>query len=127
MMNSITIDRTTYRMMKYLYNKRSVSYYKIRKKFGDDAANLVSELCRGNYAAHRLPDHSITQDVSVLYDDSEFSLLVPGNQYVEERRVNNVIRITPILVSIVSAVVSVASLIISLTSANTEIFVHLLK
>lgn len=126
MMNTIVIDRTTYKIMKYMYGKRSVTYFKIRKKFGDDAATLVFELCRGNYAAQRLPNKQITCDTSAVYDESEFSLLVPGNKYVEDRRANNVIRITPILVSVVSVIVSVVSLIISLTSSNTELFVHLL-
>lgn len=127
MENDIVIDNMTYKIMKYLYGKRKVKYGKIRKKFGDDNAYLVSELCRVKYAAIHNSDGSYTQDTSYLPDDYEVSLLVPGNKYVEDRRSSNMIRITPILLSAVSVLISILGLIISITSSNTEIFVHLLK
>lgn len=126
MENDIVIDNMTYKIMKYLYGKRKVKYGKIRKKFGDDAY-LVLELCRVKYAAIYTSDGSYTQDTSYLPDDYEVSLLVPGNKYVEDRRSSNMIRITPIFLSAVSVLISIIGLIISITSSNTEIFVHLLK
>lgn len=127
MMRQIVIDNTTYKIMKYLYGKHDVSFGKIESKFGEDNAQLVHELIRGNYAAHRLPSGELSQDSSNLGYNSKISLLVPGNKYIEDRRSSNMIRITPILVSIVSAIVSVIGLIISIFSSNAEIFVHLLE
>ena len=127
MFNDIIIDNTTYKIMKYLYGKRGRKYGEIRNKFGNDNSYLVSELCRGQYAAIRDCNGRFTQDTSYLPDDYEVCLLVPGNKYVEDRRSSNVIRITPILLSAVSVIVSVIGLIISVASSNTEIFVHLLK
>lgn len=126
-MMEIVIDNTTYKIMQYLYGKRGIKYGKIRKKFGNDNSYLISELCRGRYAAIRDHNGQLTQDTSYLPDDCEVCLLVPGNKYVEDRRSSNVIRITPILLSAISVFVSVIGLIISVASSNTEIFVHLLK
>lgn len=127
MMNQIVIDNTTYKIMKYLYGKHDVEFNKIEAKFGEENAQLVHELIRGNYAAHRLPSGELSRDSSHLRYNSKISLLVPGNKYVEDRRSSNIIRITPILVSVVSVVVSAIGLIISISSSNAEIFVHLLK
>lgn len=126
-MNEIIIDNATYKIMKYLYGKKCVEFCKIENKFGKDNAQLVRELIRGKYATHILKDGTFTQDSSALGHESKVALMVPGNKYVEERRMSTVIRITPIFVSIVSAVVSFLSLVISVSSSNSEIIVHLLK
>lgn len=127
MMNEIVIDNKTYKIMKYLYGKREVSYHDIEKKFGEDDATLVCELIRGKYATHRSPDGTLSQNYFSLGYGSEISLLASGNKYVEDRRTSNAIRITPIFVSIVSVIVSIIGLVISITSSNSEVFVHLLK
>ena len=127
MFNDIIIDNTTYKIMKYLYGKHDVEFNKIEAKFGEDNAQLVHELIRGNYAVHRLPSGELSQDSSSLGYNSKISLLVPGNKYVEDRRASTVIRITPIFVSVVSVIVSIISLIISIASNDSEIVVRLLK
>lgn len=123
----IIIDKTTYKIMKYLYRKPGVKLGEIRKKFGDDEVHLVSMLCHANYVVLRKTNGSLTQDTSFLSDDFCAYLLVPGNKYVEDRRTSNAIRITPIFVSVVSVIVSIIGLIISISSSNTELFVHILK
>lgn len=127
MKNEVIIDNTTYRIMKYLYGKQGVKLENISKKFGDDKYLLVCELCRGNYAVIRKSDGTYTQETSELPDYFEVCLLVPGNKYVEDRRSSSVIRITPIFLSAVSVIVSIIGLVISISSSNSEIFIHLLK
>lgn len=127
MMNSVVIDNATYKIMKYLYGKRGVKLHEIRERFGDDAISLICELFHGNYIVIRKPDGTYVDNTSALSYDFEACLVVPGNKYVEDRRESNVIRITPIFVSIVSVVVSIVSLIISIASNNSEIFVHIVK
>lgn len=127
MISGIIIDSQTYKIMKYLYGKNFVKFKDIRRKFGDDPAQLVCELCRGNYALIRTPDGHITDKTSVLGDDYEVALIVPGNKYVEDRRSSNITSFVPVFVSIVSAIVSICSLIISLSSSHSEFFVHILK
>lgn len=120
-MMEIVIDNTTYKIMKYLYGKHGVKFRKIRKKFGDDVSLLVCELLRGKYAAMRNSDGSITLDYSVLSDESDVCLLVPGNKYVEDRKSSAVIQFIPIFLSAVSVVVSIIGLIISFSSIGSEI------
>lgn len=125
--NDIVIDNTTYKIMKFLYGKRSVEFPKIEEKFGKENANLVFELIRCKYAVHILYDGRMTQETHNIGYRSKISLMVPGNKYVEDRKASTVIRITPIFLSAVSVIVSVIGLIISISSSNAEIFVHLLK
>lgn len=127
MFNEIIIDKTTYKIMKYLYGKKYVEFPKIEKKFGEENAQLVRELIRGKYAVHIHCDGKLSLDTFDLGYTSKIALIVPGNKYVEDRRASTVIRITPIFVSIVSVIVSIISLVISITLSNSEIVVHLLK
>lgn len=127
MENNIIIDKTMYKIMKYIYRKQGASFGRITKKFGEDDAMLIVELCRIHYTAIRLPDKKITQSVSYLSDDCVIHLLPPGNKYVEDMRESSVISRTPIFLSVVSVIVSVVALLVSIFSNNNEIFVHLLK
>ena len=115
MFNEIIIDKTTYKIMKYLYGKKHVDFSKIEKKFGKENAQLVRELVRGKYAVHIHRDGKLSQDTFDLGCMSKIALIVPGNKYVEDHRTSTVIRITPIFVSIVSVIVSIISLVISIT------------
>ena len=127
MFNDIIIDKTTYKIMKYLYGKKYVDFSKIEKKFGEENAQLVRELVRGKYAVHIHCDGKFSQDTFDLGCMSKIALIIPGNKYVEDRRMSTVIRITPIFVSIVFVIISIISLYISVTSNNSEVIVHLLK
>ena len=127
MFNEIIIDNKTYKIMKYLYGKKGVHFSDIQKKFGEDESMMVRELCRGKYAAIRLPDGTLTQETSFLPYNCQVCLLVPGNKYVEDRRASSIVRMVPILVSIASLLVSILSIVISTLSNRSELFVHLLK
>ncbi len=127
MAQKIIIDHMTYKIMKYMYGKNGVLFKEIVRKFGEDNACLVFELCRIGYAVHRKPDGSLTQDTSYIYPRSKFALLVPGNKRVESIRESKMIRWTPIFLSGVSVFVSIVALIISLCSMNSEIIVRILN
>lgn len=120
MENAIIIDKTAYKIMKFLYGKKDVEFQIIRNKFGDDDSTIISMLVSANYAAIRLADGTITQSTSYLGDDAKISLLIPGNKYVEDRKRTSVIQFTPIFVSVVSVIVSIIGLIISLASKYPE-------
>lgn len=120
MENAIIIDKTAYKIMKFLYGKKDVEFQIIRNKFGDDDSTIISMLVSANYAAIRLDDGTITQSTSYLGDDAKISLLIPGNKYVEDRKRTSVIQFTPIFVSVVSVIVSIIGLIISLASKYPE-------
>lgn len=113
--NNIVIDKTTYKIMKYLYGKRGVKIEKIRKKFGEDNCLLVCELCRGKYAALRDSKGNYTQDTSYFPDYFDVCLLVLGNKYIEDHKNSTATRITPIFLSAVSVIVSIIGLIISIS------------
>lgn len=114
------IDKTVYKIMKYLYGKRDVEFQKIKEKFGDDNSTLIAMLVSAGYAVIRLPDGTLTQSDFYLGDDVKISLLVSGNKYVEDRRKAFAIQFIPILVSITSVIVSIIGLVISLVSVNPK-------
>lgn len=87
----------------------------------------IETLCQSHYAAHRKEDKSLSYDTSAIYEKSRFGLTPKGNKFVEDRQESKVVTFTPIFLSIVSICVSIISLIISITSRNPEIFVHLLE
>ena len=127
MEEKIVIDKTTYKIMKYLYKHGETLYSTISKKFGEDNATAINSLCQFQYAAHRKEDKSLSYDTSTIYEKSRFGLTPKGNKFVEDRQESKVVTFTPIFLSIVSICVSIISLIISITSRNPEIFVHLLE
>lgn len=127
MEEKIVIDKTTYKIMKYLYKHGETLYSTISKKFGEDNATAINSLCQFHYTAHRKEDKTLSYDTSIIYEKSRFGLTPKGNKFVEDRRETKVITFTPIFVSIVSICVSIISLIISITARTPEIFVHLLK
>ena len=123
----IVIDKSTYKIMKYLYRHGETLYSVISKKFGEDNAISVCSLCRFHYVAHRKEDKSLTYETSVIYEKSKFGLTPKGNKFVEDRKEAKIVTFTPVFVSIISICVSIISFMISLVSSNQEIFVHLLK
>ena len=115
MTDNIVIDRNTRKMMSYLYRHGETLYSVMSRKFGEDTATFLCELCRGEYAAHRKEDLTITFDTSIIYEKSRIALTVKGNKYVEDYRQSQVITYTPIFVSVVSLMVSIVGLIISIS------------
>lgn len=125
--NEMVIDKTAYKIMKYLYRHGEVKFELISKKFGSDKACAVFDMCRCVLALHRLPDGSLTTDTSVVSFDSAFGLTSAGNKIVEERRKNNILCVTPIFLSVVSVLTSIVALIISVLNSGNELFIHLIK
>lgn len=125
--NEMIIDKTAYRIMKYLYRHGEVKFELISKKFGNDEACAVFNMCRCVLALHRLPDGSLTTDTSFVSSDSAFGLTPAGNKIVEDRRKNNILCVTPIFLSIVSILTSIVALLISVLNSGNELFVHLIK
>lgn len=121
----LIIDKKTYKIMRYLYGKSDVPFSLLKKKFGEDSALVVIGLCRHDYAAMRLPDGSLTTDLSsFLPDYGKFSLLIPGNKRVEEIRENKVIAYTPLLLSAVSVIVSIVALLVSVDGVLINIVIQ---
>lgn len=125
--NEMIIDKNAYKIMKYLYRHGEVRFDLISKNFGEDNACALFDMCRCVLVLHRLPNGSLTTDTSFVSFDSTFGLTPAGNKIVEERRKNNILCATPILLSIVSVLTSIVALLVSAFNSGNEFFIHLIK
>lgn len=112
--NPVIIDKSTYKIMRYMYKHQNVTLSKIRKKFGTDGISHALFLCPAHYAVYRTLEGEYTYNISHTCGSGAISLTALGNEYVERRRNSFLMWAITTEISFLALLVSVVSLIISI-------------
>lgn len=111
--HDIIIDKSSFKIMKYLYKHGEVELGEIEHIFGKDNTTILFYLCHMQHVAHRHQDGHLSFDVSYIDSNDKFVLLPPAKAYVENRHFQFMKWLFPLVISVFSLALSVVSIVIS--------------
>lgn len=125
----VVIDKETYKMLKYIIRKHTVTHEKLEDKFGDTACPMVLVLlCKNGYLLCQRADGTYNDFEGVSYThkgDDKYWATPQTRKYIEEISQNHWHWVVPTVIAFISLVLSAITLIYTLAD-KSPILVKLL-
>ena len=119
------IDKENYKILKFIYRKKSVTTQELVEKFGWDGVSSVAILCEQKYAAYKSPEGTLVFVVPSPEPDGIFALTMIGKKYIEDRISTSIRWVVPILISLFSLAISFSTMVLTIFS-KSEFWIHII-